>query len=102
MTKSELITLLATKQPHLLPKDIDLAVNNIIDTMIATLVNGNRIEVRGFGAFSTVDRKACLGRNPKTGDAVSLPKRRSIHFKAGLDMREKVDASRLVFPKIKD
>ena len=102
MTKSELIALIATKQPHLLQKDVDLAINNIIDAMTTTLVNGNRIEIRGFGAFSTVDYEARIGRNPKTGEAVSLSKRRSIHFKAGLDMREKVDASRMAFPKIKD
>ena len=102
MTKSELIAAISNKQPHLPQKDVEYAVNNIIDAMIATLVDGDRIEIRGFGAFSTVHHDARMGRNPKTGEAVSVPERRSVHYKTGLELRKKVDASRLVYPNIKD
>lgn len=102
MTKSELIAAIANKQPHLPQKDVELAVNIIIDAMTATLVDGDRIEIRGFGAFSIVNYSARIGRNPKTGEAVSVPERRSIHFKTGLELRKKVDASRLDYPVIKD
>jgi len=58
MTKSELITILASKQPHLLQRDVDLAVNNIIEILTKAVANGERIEIRGFGGFSTVPRNA--------------------------------------------
>ena len=102
MTKSELIAAISNKQPHLPQKDVEYAVNNIIDAMIATLVGGDRIEIRGFGAFSLVHHAARMGRNPKTGETVSVPERRSVHYKTGLELRKKVDASRLVYPNIKD
>jgi integration host factor subunit beta len=102
MTKSELIATISNNQPHLPQKDVEYAVNNIIDGMITTLVNGDRIEIRGFGAFSIVQYSARIGRNPKTGEAVSVPERRSVHFKTGLELRKKVDASRVVYPVIKD
>jgi len=102
MTKLELIAMIASKQSHLNQKDVELAVNNIIDIMISALANGERIEIRGFGSFSTIQRDARIGRNPKTGDVVSVPQRQSPHFKSGLDLRRKVNASRLVYPKIRD
>ena len=102
MTKSELITLIGTKQPHLQPKDVELAINNVIDTLIDSIANAERIEIRGFGGFTTVPRKARMGRNPKTGEPVSVPNRHAVHFKPGLDMRYKVNESKLVYPNIKD
>ncbi len=102
MTKSELIAMLASKQPHLLQKDVDLAVNSIIEILTSAVANGERIEIRGFGGFSTVPRQARIGRNPKTGESVSVPSRHAVHFKPGLDLRDRVNASRLAYPTILD
>jgi len=102
MTKSELMAKMANKQPHLLQKDVELAVNSVIELLTSTLASGERIEIRGFGGFSVVRRQARVGRNPKTGDPVAIPCRQMLHFKPGLDLREKVNASRTVFKIIKD
>lgn len=102
MTKSELIGALAAKQANLLQKDVELAVNTIIDVLTTAVANGERIEIRGFGGFSTIPRKARIGRNPKTGESVSLPSRYAVHFKPGLDLRNRVNASKQAFPTIKD
>ncbi len=102
MTKSELITVIANQQPHLLQRDVELAVNNIIDGISAALANGTRVEIRGFGGFSTIHRGPRIGRNPKTGEAIEVPKRRILNFKPGLDMRKKVNHSRVVYQIIKD
>ena len=102
MTKSELIEQLATKLPHLLPGDVELAVNSLIHNMTHSLATGGRIEIRGFGGFSITRRAARMGRNPKTGEQVSLPSRYATHFKPGLDLRERVNQSRVSHPKIKD
>jgi integration host factor subunit beta len=102
MIKSELITLISSKQPHLQHKDVELAINNIIDVLIHSVAHGERIEIRGFGGFSMVLHKARISRNPKTGEAVSVPDRHVVHFKPGLDMRDRVNASRLNYPTIRD
>jgi integration host factor subunit beta len=102
MTKSELMAKMAKKQPHLLQKDVELAVNSVIELLTSTLASGERIEIRGFGGFSVSRRQARIGRNPKTGDSVEVPSRHMLHFKPGLDLREKVNASRTVFKTIKD
>ncbi len=94
MTKSELIELIARKQLQFTQKDIELAVNQIIDSMIDSLAAGERIEIRGFGSFSIHHRKARIGRNPKTGEKVELPAKRVPHFKPGKSLRERVDASK--------
>lgn len=102
MIKSELIGALAAKQAHLLQKDVELAVNAIIEVLTTAVATGERIEIRGFGGFSTIPRQARMGRNPKTGESVSLPSRHTVHFKPGLDLRNRVNASKLAFPTIKD
>jgi len=94
MTKSEIIELIAKKQTQFSQKDIELAVNQIVDSMIETLSQGERIEIRGFGSFSLHYRKARMGRNPKTGETVSLPDKRVPHFKPGKSLRERVDQSK--------
>ncbi len=94
MTKSELIDSLARKQPHLPYKDVELAVRTILEIMSNTLSDGERIEIRGFGSFSLHFRSPRMGRNPKTGDSVSLPGKYVPHFKPGKDLRERVDQSR--------
>jgi integration host factor subunit beta len=102
MTKSELITTLASKQPHLPLKDVDLAVNSIIQSLVDAIATGERVEIRGFGGFSAIPRKARMGRNPKTGEPVSVPPRHVVHFKPGLDLRERVDEFRQKYPVIRD
>lgn len=94
MTKSKLIEVLARQLPHLEFKDVDLAVNCVIEQMSKTLLVGERIEIRGFGSFSLHHRTARMGRNPKTGEAVSLTAKHVIHFKPGKELRSRVDISR--------
>lgn len=91
MTKSELIELLATKQPQLDQKDVELAVKELLEQMASALACGERIEVRGFGSFSLHYRPPRVGRNPKTGDSVMVPDKRVPHFKPGKELRERVD-----------
>ena len=94
MTKSELIEALARQLPHLAMKDVELAVKCVIEQMCETLSAGDRIEIRGFGSFSLHHRAPRIGRNPKTGDAVSLTEKYVPHFKPGKELRDRVDASR--------
>lgn len=91
MTKSELIALLASRHPQLAQKDTELAVNIILDTMTAALVSGQRIEIRGFGSFSLSTRSSRIGRNPRSGEPVQVPAKQVPHFKAGKELRERVD-----------
>jgi integration host factor subunit beta len=102
MTKSELISVLGSKQPHLSENDINLAVNNIIQSLTNAVSTGGRVEIRGFGGFSSVPRQARMGRNPKTGESISVPPRHVVHFKPGMDMRERVNKSKLKYPVIMD
>ncbi|TWG92537.1 integration host factor subunit beta [Luteimonas sp. J16] len=90
MTKSELIEILTQRQAHLKADDVDLAVKSLLEMMAASLAQGDRIEIRGFGSFSLHFRPPRTGRNPKTGDAVALPGKYVPHFKPGKDLRERV------------
>ena len=74
--------------------DVELAVNCMLEQMINALENGERIEIRGFGAFATHQRPSRLARNPKTGESVDLPVKTVVHFKPGKQMRDRVDAAR--------
>lgn len=94
MTKSELIELIAGKQQHLPQRDVELAVKTLLEQMSEALASGERIEIRGFGSFSLHHRPPRIGRNPKTGEAVSLPGKHVPHFKPGKEMRERVDQGR--------
>jgi integration host factor subunit beta len=91
MTKSELIEILATRHNQLAPKDAELAVKTMLDAMSAALAEGDRIEIRGFGSFGLNFRPPRTGRNPKTGEKVLVPKKYVPHFKAGKELRERVD-----------
>ncbi|HEB86029.1 MAG TPA: integration host factor subunit beta [Gammaproteobacteria bacterium] len=93
MTKSELIEILAKKQPQLAYRDVELAVKTMIEHMGTNLANGERIEIRGFGSFSLHYRPPRTGRNPKTGDSVILDAKYVPHFKPGKEMRERVNKS---------
>lgn len=95
MTKSELIDAIAAEQPQLAHKDVELAVNGLLERMSAALAEGDRIEVRGFGSLSLHHRPARVGRNPKTGETVPVPEKKVPHFKPGRDLRERVDRGRL-------
>lgn len=93
MTKSELIEILAQKQKQLAFKDVELAVKTMLEHMAQTLANGDRIEIRGFGSFSLHYRPPRVGRNPKTGESVTLAAKYVPHFKPGKEMRERVNES---------
>ena len=91
ITKSELIEQISQKQKHLQQKDIELAVKSVIEQMSDALSTGKRIEIRGFGSFSLHFRPPRIGRNPKTGESVSLPGKHVPHFKPGKELRERVN-----------
>ena len=93
MTKSELIARLADRFPQLVAKDADYAVKMILDAMADSLAKGDRIEIRGFGSFALNYRPPRVGRNPKSGDKVSVPEKYVPHFKAGKELRERVDTA---------
>lgn len=93
MTKSDLIAQLAERFPQLVAKDADFAVKMILDALSEALAKGDRIEIRGFGSFSLNYRPPRVGRNPKSGDKVSVPEKWVPHFKAGKELRERVDSS---------
>ena len=86
MTKSELIEKLAASQSQLTAKDMELAVKMILDHMSDALARGERIEIRGFGSFSLHYRAPRVGRNPKSGESVSLPGKYVPHFKPGKNL----------------
>lgn len=101
MTKSELIDSLVRKQSQLGYRDVELAVKTMLEHMGQTLATGARIEIRGFGSFSLHYRPPRVGRNPKSGDPVSLPAKYVPHFKPGKELRERVNLGAETAPEIK-
>ena len=99
MTKSELIDRLAAQFPQLVAKDAELAVKMILDAMADALAAGDRIEIRGFGSFGLNYRPPRTGRNPKSGERVVVPEKHVPHFKAGKELRERVDFKAAVADK---
>ena len=93
MTRSDLIAALATRFTHLTAKDAEIAVKEILDAIGNALARGDRVEIRGFGSFSVNYRPARKGRNPKSGETVAVPAKYVPHFKAGKEMRERVEES---------
>ena len=91
MTKSEFIVKIAINQDQLPPRDVEQAVRMILERMAKALVSKQRIEVRGFGSFSLHYRAPRTGRNPKTGDSVTLNGKYVPHFKPGKDLRDRVN-----------
>lgn len=91
MTKSELIERISSRHPQLSAKDIETAVKTILDSMASALSQGERIEIRGFGSFSLHFREPRTGRNPKTGESVTLRGKYVPHFKPGKELREQVN-----------
>ena len=91
MTKSELIQRLAERNPHLYMRDVEKIVNTIFGEITEALSRGDRVELRGFGAFSVKERGARKGRNPRTGESVSVESKRLPFFKTGKALRERLN-----------
>jgi len=91
MTKSELIQHLADVNPHLYQRDIERIVTTIFEEITAALETGNRVELRGFGAFSIKERSSRVGRNPRSGEVVNVAAKRLPYFKTGKQLREKLN-----------
>jgi integration host factor subunit beta len=94
MIKSELVRALNEKLPERQLSDVELAVNGLLKYLADALVQGKRIEIRGFGSFNLHHRPSRMARNPKTGDTVKLPAKVAVHFKPGKDMKDRVNAAR--------
>jgi integration host factor subunit beta len=92
MTRSDLVEALAAQFGQLTQRDAEFAVKTILDALGDALVKGHRIEIRGFGSFSVNRRPPRVGRNPRTGESVTIPEKRVPHFKPGKALREAVDA----------
>ncbi len=91
MIKSELVQKITAANPHLYQRDVERIVNVIFDEIIAALAQGNRVELRGFGAFTVKHRAARMGRNPRTGETVAVPEKFVPFFKSGKEMRERLN-----------
>ena len=91
MTKSELIAKLAEQNPDLYHRDIEQLVTTVLDTISDALAAGDRVELRGFGAFSVRHHKARKGRNPRTGEAIQIPASKQPKFKAGKGLKDAVN-----------
>ena len=91
MTKSELIAYLADENPHLYQRDVERIVTTIFDEIAAALTRGDRVELRGFGAFSVKQRNARVGRNPRTGEAIKIAASKQPKFKAGKGLKDAVN-----------
>ena len=91
MIKSELVQRIAEHNPHLYQRDVENIVNAILDEIVAALARGDRVELRGFGAFSVKHRDARTGRNPRTGDTVEVSRKVIPFFKTGKQLRERLN-----------
>ena len=93
MTKSDLIEILSERQSLLNYRDVELAVKLILEQMSENLASGDRIEIRGFGSFTLHYRPARIGRNPKSGESVTLDEKYVPHFKPGKELRDRVNSA---------
>lgn len=91
MTKSELIARLAAANPHLYHRDVERIVSTVFEEITAALARRDRVELRGFGAFSVKERGARLGRNPRTGESVDVTSKYIPYFKTGKQLRERLN-----------
>lgn len=91
MIKSELIQRIADDNPHLYQRDVERIVATVFEEITEALTRGDRVELRGFGAFSVKYREARIGRNPRTGEAVSVPEKKVPFFKTGKELRERLN-----------
>lgn len=93
MIKSELVNTLTEKNPHLYHRDVENIVNSILDEITAAMARGDRVELRGFGAFSVKKRDARLGRNPRTGVKVAVTEKVVPQFRCGKELRQRINAN---------
>jgi len=91
MTRSELIARIAQKNPHLYQRDVERIVSAIFEEIAGALARGDRVELRGFGAFSVKHREARVGRNPRTGESVDVAEKTVPFFKTGKQLRERIN-----------
>jgi integration host factor subunit beta len=94
MTKSDLIKRLAEANPHLFMRDVERIVSTVFEEVTQALVRRDRVELRGFGAFSVRQRGSRVGRNPRTGDEVEVPDKAVPYFKTGKELRERLNVQR--------
>lgn len=93
MIKSGLVQTIAQQNMHLYHRDVERIINTILDEIIDALAQGDRVELRGFGAFSVKERDARVGRNPRTGETVAVTAKRVPFFKTGKELRERLNES---------
>ncbi|MDG2231986.1 integration host factor subunit beta [Rhodobacteraceae bacterium nBUS_24] len=91
MIRSELIQIIADQNPHLFQRDVERIVNTVFDEITNAMANGDRVELRGFGAFSVKKRDARVGRNPRTGESVSVSEKHVPFFKTGKLLRDRLN-----------
>ncbi len=91
MIRSELVQKIADENPHLYQKDVERIVGTIFDEIINAMAAGDRVELRGFGAFSVKKRKSRLGRNPRTGESVEVAEKHVAFFKTGKLLRDRLN-----------
>ncbi|MGB0607373.1 MAG: integration host factor subunit beta [Paracoccaceae bacterium] len=91
MIRSELVQIIADQNPHLFQRDVERIVNTVFDEITNAMANGDRVELRGFGAFSVKKRDARIGRNPRTGESVSVSEKHVPFFKTGKLLRDRLN-----------
>ncbi len=91
MIKSELVQIIAERNPHLYQRDVEHVVNAILEEIVSALAQGDRVELRGFGAFSVKSRPARIGRNPRTGESVHVDEKHVPFFKTGKLLRDRLN-----------
>lgn len=91
MIRSELVQKIADENPHLYQRDVERIVNTIFEEIVDALASGDRVELRGFGAFSVKKRDARVGRNPRTGESVSVEEKHVPFFKTGKLLRDRLN-----------
>ena len=91
MIRSELIQIIADQNPHLFQRDVERIVNTVFDEITNAMASGDRVELRGFGAFSVKKRDARVGRNPRTGESVSVSEKHVPFFKTGKLLRDRLN-----------
>ena len=95
MIRSELVARIAAQNPHLYARDVERVVGAILDRMSDALADGDRVEIRHFGIFAVRDREARTSRNPRSGQRVAVPAKRSLHFKSSKTMRARLNLAKI-------
>lgn len=101
MIKSEMITRVSLRNPHLLQREVEAAINCVLDEISDAMRDGNRVEIRGFGAFSVRHRSARTGRNPRTGEAVDVDEKAVPFFRTGKELRDRINKTPVTSDEMK-